>query len=596
VPLPAVLAALPRRRRLVLLALATVSCAGWVAHAAISILGVGGPDAAGLSSGFLHNALECAGAAACFARAGSERRNRVAWILIGSGIASYAVGETLWYVWLGRLASPPFPSVCDAFWLGFYVLAFAGLGVLARERLRVTQATLWLDGAMGVLVLSSLGILTVLEPVAASGQGSFAAVATNLAYPVLDLLLLALIVAVFAASAWRPGRAWATIAVGVAILVAADCWYVWRAAAGSALDGGLIDALYALAMLVFGASAWLRLDRQPALDRTRVRMLALPSLFVVLAAGILGYASMTRINTVAVVCALAVLALVVVRTGLTFRDVRQLADTRRQALTDDLTGIANRRMLLAVLEDAVERCAASRTGVALLLLDLDRFKDLNDTFGHHVGDLLLRQVSERLGEALGDGSLLARLGGDEFAVIVTAEHPVEAAAEVADRLLRAMEAPFVLEGIFTRVDASIGAAAHPGDSPDVATMLRHADVAMYAAKRGRTGFEQFREDSNAQTRERVELLGQLGAALETDELVVHFQPKADLPDGSLAGVEALVRWQHPELGLLTPDRFLPGVEQSGLIRPLTRCVLDRSLAQAAAWRHAGTPVEVAVNL
>ena len=594
--LPAAPAALPETRRRALAALAVVAAVAWVGHALIATLGVGGPVAADLSSGILHNALEFLAAGACFGRAAWDRRNRIAWLLIAAGVTSYSIGETLWYVWLGRLASPPFPSICDAFWLSFYLLAFAGLALLARERLRVSHATLWLDGAMGVLVLSSFGILALLEPVAASGQGSFAAVATNLAYPLLDLLLLALIVAVFAASAWRPGAAWATLGVGVGLLVAADSWYVWRAALGVALDGGFIDPLYALAMLVLGIAAWQRLDQPPALDRGGVRVLALPSLFVVLAAGILGYASFTRVNTVAVVCAIAVLVLVVVRTGLTFRDVRQLADTRRLALTDDLTGLPNRRHLLASLADELGRADASDNGVALLLVDLDRFKELNDTFGHHVGDLLLCQLGERVRSVLGHDHLTARLGGDEFAVVIADRAPATAAAAVAGRLLAVMQEPFLLDGMPTHVDASIGAAVHPRNSGDVATLLRHADLAMYAAKRSRSGFEPYREELDAGSPERVELVGQLAAAMEAGELVVHFQPKVDLVTGALAGVEALVRWQHPRLGLLMPGRFLPAVEQTGLIRPLTRHVLERSLSQAAAWRRAGTPVEVAVNL
>jgi diguanylate cyclase (GGDEF)-like protein len=278
------------------------------------------------------------------------------------------------------------------------------------------------------------------------------------------------------------------------------------------------------------------------------------------------------------------------RAGLTVTE--RLRASRKDAVTDELTGLGNRRHLLDRLDRTIADAAHSRDELALLLIDLDGFKELNDTLGHHAGDEVLRQIGPRLAEALRLHDTLARLGGDEFAVIL---HPGdEAAASAAGlRLRAALEESFAVGGIRVHIDASVGIAMYPEHAQDGPGLLQRADVAMYEAKRARTGHEVYLPSRDTHSRERLELLGELRDALEAGELVLHYQPKAEIATGAVRGVEALVRWEHPVRGLLTPSEFLPLAEQSGLGRALTAFVVDLALDEIGT---SGLDLTVAVNL
>jgi diguanylate cyclase (GGDEF)-like protein len=278
------------------------------------------------------------------------------------------------------------------------------------------------------------------------------------------------------------------------------------------------------------------------------------------------------------------------RAGLTVTE--RLRASRKDAVTDELTGLGNRRHLLSRLERSIAEADDRGKELALLLIDLDGFKELNDTLGHHAGDEVLRQIGPRLADVLREDDTLARLGGDEFAVIL---HPGdEAAASAAGlRLRSALEGSFEVGGIRVSIDASIGIAMFPRHSRDGIGLLQRADVAMYEAKRTRTGHEVYLPSRDRHSRERLELLGELRDALEAGELVLHYQPKAEIATGTVRGVEALIRWQHPQRGLLAPAEFLPLAEQSGLGRTLTAFVVDRALEEISST---GLDLTVAVNL
>jgi diguanylate cyclase (GGDEF)-like protein len=291
----------------------------------------------------------------------------------------------------------------------------------------------------------------------------------------------------------------------------------------------------------------------------------------------------------------AALAAVTVLTGMARAGMtvtERLRASREEAITDDLTGLGNRRHLLSRLEHSIADAARDEVELALLLIDLDGFKELNDTLGHHAGDEVLRQIGPRLDEALREGDALARLGGDEFAVVL---HPGdEAAASAAGlRLRAALERSFAVGGIRVHIDASIGIAMFPAHAGDGLGLLQRADVAMYEAKRTRTGHEVYLPSRDRHSRERLELLGELRDALDAGELVLHYQPKAQIATGSIRGVEALVRWDHPRRGLLEPAEFLPLAEQSGLGRALTAFVVDLALEEIG---RSGLDLSVAVNL
>ncbi|HEV3464820.1 MAG TPA: EAL domain-containing protein [Actinomycetota bacterium] len=293
------------------------------------------------------------------------------------------------------------------------------------------------------------------------------------------------------------------------------------------------------------------------------------------------------------VAALGVFLLVLV--GYQRRLLRQAAASSHQALHDALTGLPNRELFADRVGQAIRAADRELQPAALLLLDLDRFKDVNDTLGHHHGDQLLREVGTRLQGALRQVDTVARLGGDEFAVLVPGA-TAEGAAAVADKLRTALHAPLTLDGVTLDLDASIGIAVYPDHGNDTAELLQHADVAMYAAKQTHAGFMVYDPTVDQHSPRRLALLGGLRRALERDELVLHYQPKADLRTGQILGAEALVRWQHPDHGLLGPGEFIPLAERTGLIHPLTRWVLDAALRQAAQWHRDGHHLSVAVNV
>jgi diguanylate cyclase (GGDEF)-like protein len=269
---------------------------------------------------------------------------------------------------------------------------------------------------------------------------------------------------------------------------------------------------------------------------------------------------------------------------------------RHQALHDDLTDLPNRALLYDRMEDALT--AAERNGepAALLLIDLDRFKEVNDTLGHDSGDRLLEEVAVRLREVVRRGDTLARLGGDEFAVLLRGIPHRGLAAELAGRLQDALARPFTLNGVVAALDASIGIAHCPEHGTDVHTLVQRADVAMYDAKRSRTSIETYSPERDPYSAERLQLRGELRAAIGAGELVLHYQPKVDVVSQRVIGVEALVRWQHPVHGLLPPVAFIPLAERTGAISDLTRWVLDAALAQARVWSDAGLDLTMAVNL
>jgi diguanylate cyclase (GGDEF)-like protein/PAS domain S-box-containing protein len=278
-------------------------------------------------------------------------------------------------------------------------------------------------------------------------------------------------------------------------------------------------------------------------------------------------------------------------------ELRALASQlEHDSLHDPLTGLANRRQLFAHLEEAISTGCAEDEPLALLLVDLDHFKELNDTLGHRAGDLLLRELRPRLTAALTDAELVARIGGDEFAVLLKRGRGAAPARKAAQELLTAIQQPFDYQGLTLHVAASVGIAVYPEQAQDVETLVQRADVAMYGAKARGGGMEIYNASSDGHSRQRLALAGELPQAIKADQLVVQYQPQIHLETGRVAAAEALVRWDHPRYGLLGPDAFLPMAEQIGLMRSLTLHVLDRALADLAYWRQQGCEINVAVNL
>ncbi|HEX8411551.1 MAG TPA: EAL domain-containing protein [Thermoanaerobaculia bacterium] len=274
----------------------------------------------------------------------------------------------------------------------------------------------------------------------------------------------------------------------------------------------------------------------------------------------------------------------------------QVSSLRHQAMHDGLTGLPNRTMLFEQLERAIESARGNGSTLALMLMDLDRFKEVNDTFGHQFGDALLKQVAFRLQTQMRGDDVVARLGGDEFAVVLPRAGDTTSVAATARRILGTLEQPFVIEGQVLEVGASIGIALFPDHGGDARTLLRRADVAMYSAKQKQSGYSFHRDDTESRTPDQLALVVELRGAVERGELLAHYQPKLHMRSGIMTRAEVLVRWDHPTRGHLSPADFIPLAERTGLIRGMTDWLLDHVIGQCRVWQDAGAPIHIAVNV
>ncbi|HEY1594868.1 MAG TPA: EAL domain-containing protein [Thermoleophilaceae bacterium] len=276
----------------------------------------------------------------------------------------------------------------------------------------------------------------------------------------------------------------------------------------------------------------------------------------------------------------------------------ELVEREHRARRDPLTSLPTREQLHDMVHAAIVDSKRKKQKVALMLMDLNRFKEINDTLGHHTGDRVLQQLASRLRKVLRDSETVARLGGDEFAILLPSVTDKGQVTAVAQRILKSLEEPFVAAGLALDVDASIGIALYPDHGDRVAKLLRAADVAMYLGKESLSGYTFFTHgnDPGEDGGKRLALIGELRSALESGQLVLYYQPKIELATGLVKGVEALVRWEHPRGGLLAPDEFIPLLEQSSLLRRFTLYIVETALHDCSGWRRAGFDVTVAVNL
>jgi diguanylate cyclase (GGDEF)-like protein len=337
-------------------------------------------------------------------------------------------------------------------------------------------------------------------------------------------------------------------------------------------------------LLVSGALAWMStMWEQITADlahytATTFSVLALSPLIVVVA------------NT-----AWELLPLLLIPLVLVFKMAQMSLEREHQAGHDPLTGLPNRVLLQESLSAELSRSKRDGHPFGLLLIDLDHFKDVNDTLGHHVGDQLLIRFAERLSNSVRPGDHLARLGGDEFAVIVPDADEAEVLS-VAERIRASLATPVALEGMLLEIEASIGLAMHPDHGLLAEDLLRLSDVAMYVAKESRSGVVTYSAHRDRNSADRLTLLGELRQALDEDALTLQYQPKVALSNYSLMGVEALLRWHHPQRGFIPPDEFIPLAERSGIMHLVTDRVVTMALAQIACWREQGLNIPVAVNV
>ena len=516
------------------------------------------------------------------------RRREVACLAIA--MSSFTAGNIVFVLAASHEVTLPFPSSADLGFLCFYPMALAAIAVAVRREHRPVRGAVWLDSLLGGLAAAAV-LAVLLDRVFAQAAGSPLEVAVTLAYPMFDLLLVAAVVGIAALQGLQVQRHWVPLLAGLGLFATADVMFALRVSTDSYAVGTLLDAVWALglALMTIWAQAGAPVDSGRAEQRVA---LAVPAVATAASLAVLVAASRTHVSPLAVSLATLTLIATAGRTQLAFRQLRRLADLRRQATTDDLTGLPNRR---AFYTNVSTQLTHTGTPHALLLLDLDKFKEVNDSLGHHVGDQLLVQAGARLAEQLREGDLLARLGGDEFAVLLS-DTTRDQAVAVAVKLRAAIAGPFTLEGIALRTDVSIGLSLAPEHGSDLTVLLRRADIAMYKAKKGRDGYGIYTGADDTVGEERLRTLQELRTALAEDQLTLHYQPKLDLFTNEVRGVEALARWDHPTRGLLYPDSFLTLVEDSGLMRRLTQVVLEQALDQAAVWKAQERPLTVAVNL
>ncbi|MEO8897616.1 MAG: bifunctional diguanylate cyclase/phosphodiesterase [Candidatus Dormibacter sp.] len=543
-------------------------------------------------------AFEVVASALCLWRAATSRRRAVP-LLLGIGILFWSLGDAALAAESAGGATPSVPSLADLFYLGFYPIVYVALVLLTRKHLNRLGATTWLDGAVAGLGAAALCACFAFNTVLNSVGGSAASVATSLAYPIGDGLLLIIAVGGTAVITGRNKTQWLLVAVAIAITAVGDTFNLFSGSGGPSHVGTIFNGIaWPCAILLISVSVWVRPLQTSPLARRETPGFLLPGLASAAGLSILVADTLHTVTPVAVALATATLITVGIRLALSVRGLRLLTEKRhRQAITDQLTGLGNRRQLFNLLDaffaDYADPDTVDRR-LSLLYLDLDHFKEINDSFGHSAGDELLRQLGPRLIARLRDTDVLVRVGGDELVVLIL-DTDSDYAAAVAERLIAELDQPFELDGISVRVGASIGIANAPTDATDSAGLLRCADLAMYRAKDGPAPYEIYRREVDDDGN-RLRLVDELRDAIIRGHLEVHYQPQIDLVTGERSAMEALVRWPHARLGLIPPLDFIPLAEEAGLMQSLTALVLERAVEQCAAWRGAGQIFTVSVNV
>ena len=484
----------------------------------------------------------------------------------------------------------PIPSVADPFYLAFYPVSYIALALLLRRRMQGFRGNLWLDGVIASLAVAALGAAVVFDEVLKTTGGSTLVVAMNLAYPLADVLLFALVVATFALTGWRFDATWAFVAVGFAVFALVDSAYLYETAAGTYTEGGVLDVGWPLGLALIACSAWQPIRRLEGVRDEGWQALTLPTFFALVGLSVLVYDHFVRINTLAMVLASATIVAVIVRAVLTFRArVQLLAASREEALTDALTGLGNRRRFMLEFDAAL---ADERAPFALVVFDLDGFKAYNDSFGHSAGDALLARVASRLGAAVDEDGRAYRLGGDEFCVLASVTD--RATEDLASRAAAALTE----EGEGFAVSCSYGVVLMPSEAARLSEALSMADHRMYLHKQrhrapveaidalaAASGVADVADLAEAVARKLRVSQDELSKIRQAAEL--HDVGKLAIPEqilgkpGSLSGDEWEFVKRHPLIG----ERILAAAPDFGAAAKLVRSSHER-------WDGAGYPDEL----
>jgi len=452
---------------------AFAACALWLLLYELRVIVAPGLDAGPLTSRFAHDVVLLASSALILFRALKAGRERLAWLLIGGGVLAWSLGELHYTVFLWDAEVIAIPSPADIGYLLLPPLALAGIVLLLRARARAVPRTLWVDGVIAGLAVAALSAAIVFQTVLDNVEGNAAAVATNLAYPLGDLVLLSLIVGALAGTGWRLDRTWMLLAIGVSTFWLADSLYLVKTAEATFASGGPIDTGWWAGLFLIAAAAW---QKPPARVRApqgdSLRLIAVPLGFGLVGLALLVYGCVQHVNPLAIALAAASLVAVMIRLTLTFREnVEMLRASREEAMSDALTGLGNRRALAAAIADLLQD-----EPFVLALFDLDGFKHYNDTFGHPAGDALLVRLGSNLAACLQGRGKAFRMGGDEFCVLI------QPGADDPEQLVRSAAAALSESGEGFTIGCSYGSILLPEEASDPAEALRIADQRMYAQK------------------------------------------------------------------------------------------------------------------
>jgi diguanylate cyclase (GGDEF)-like protein len=524
----------------------------------------------------------------------TDRHRRFAWTLLTTAVG-VLVTALAWQVWLDPIG---WERTSNVICVGGVLLLTVAVAVVGRSATTGASRSDRLDGV--VIVLGACAGLATLW----QGSADALRVESDTARLALmmvgaDVLLLAVAVATVSAMRYRP-----TLSAGLTVLAATAMLVADLRSLQVLLELGVQVGSFAatppptptgttelrvVALLLIAVAAWLPQSSRADLPVRRPDISVAPVVASFIALVILGATIIGEVNTAAALLAFATVATIILRAGLTVHDIHSGGESYRLARTDELTGLTNRRGFLEGLDRLIE---VAPLNVAVMVIDLNGFKEVNDSLGHHAGDELLRLAADRFRPVVGSAGLLARLGGDEFGVVIMVRDK-HAALEGASMLQRSLDDAFEVDGLSVRVGAAIGVALYPSQARTRSGVLRSADVAMYDAKTRRTGVELYHPASDFCTRDKLQLLEDLREAIEHRRLTLHYQPKVGLTDGKITGSEALVRWQHPTRGLLTPDEFVPLAERAGLVPGLTRAVLAQAISfHAERCPHVGVSVNI----
>jgi two-component system, cell cycle response regulator len=445
------------------------------AYACVLAFDLGGPGLEDFLSTWVYNCLIAASALLCVTRAVAVPAERIVWVLVGVALTFWTASELYFELVLADEEFTPYPSLGDWLFLAFYPLVYCAFVLLARLRIREFQRALWLDGLIAALGVASVTGALVAPAISNDGWDTLGA-SVNLAYALGDVVLLSIVVGVFSLTAWRPGRPWALLGIGLALVACADIAFLALSTAGIYAEGSMIDVLWPAATLTIGYAAWQAIPPRRDIRLDGARLFLVPCMVAMLALAVLTASSSEKLSDVAPILATSTLALVIVRLAVTLAEnQRRLTASRREAQTDALTRLGNRRRLAHDLEEELGMALRDSQG-ALLLFDLDGFKGFNDRFGHPAGDALLSRLGAALRRAMRDGARAYRLGGDEFCVLVPAGSPdLEQIESAATEALRE-------NGDDYAVAASSGKVIFPAEGRTFAQVMSVADARLYADK------------------------------------------------------------------------------------------------------------------